>query len=125
MPLPMFTAVYRLTNPPKLQVVKLSAGQKNVPVLHLRLAASANRYDRTGDAWSTTGRLFIDAELFDRNAAELAQVLEQGTLVTVTGELITDEWLNSASQKRSKIKIKAHSIYPMIAASRQVDQATK
>lgn len=127
MALPTITAVYRLAMPPKLNVVTLANGEKNVPVLRLRLAASSARYDKYRGEWTTAARLFIDAELFDRNATDLYDALSTGSVVTVAGELVTDEWIAKTGEPRSKIKIKAHRVFAHgpVASQARADAATK
>ncbi len=116
MALPSITAVYRLAQPPKLRTLPLSLDRPNVPVLQLRCAASSSRYNRNTGRWEDTGRLFIDAELIDRNAAELYPYLSKGAAVVVAGELVTDEWRTDSGEPRSRVKIRARSVH-LIAAT--------
>lgn len=112
MTLPRITAVYRLATDPRLDSHYVPATNSHMAVLRLRLAASASRYDRDAREWQTTARLFIDAELIDHGAADLAPRLSKGTQVTVAGELVTDEWRTKTGETRSRIKIRAHRIHP-------------
>lgn len=82
MPVPNFTHVYRLVADPALQ----TRTSKNLPVLRLRLASDSNRRDPYTGVWEKTGQLFIDAELWERNAAELHTALAKGDAVVVAGD---------------------------------------
>lgn len=107
MALPTVTAVYRLTADPRLRVTT----HKNIPVLHMRLVADASRYNQNTGSWDKTAQVFIDAELMDRGARELHRALRKGSLVTVSGELVTDEWRTPQGERRSRIKIQARSVH--------------
>lgn len=117
MALPHLTAVYRLATDPRLESHYVPATNSHMAVLRLRLAASASRWDRDAGEWSTTSRLFIDAELIDHGAADLAPRLSKGDQVTVAGDLTTDEWRTKTGETRSRIKIKARRIYPHRSAA--------
>ncbi len=121
MSLPTITAVYRLAQPPKLNTVTLSPDRPNVPVLKLRLAASSSRLNQHTREWETTGRLFIDAELLDHGAAEIYRHVRTGSLVTVTGQLVTDEWTTDSGERRSRIKLRARAVHPIAATGAQAD----
>lgn len=111
MSLPHITAVYRLATDPRLESHYVPATNSHMAVLRLRLAASASRFDRDTQKWETTARLFVDAELIDNGAAALAPQLTKGSQVTVTGELVTDEWRTKTGEIRSRIKIKARRVH--------------
>lgn len=117
MSLPTITAVYRLAQPPKLNTVTLSPDRPNVPVLKLRLAASSSRLNPRTREWETTARLFIDAELLDHGAAEIYRHLRTGSLVAVTGQLVTDEWTTDSGERRSLIKLRARAVHPIATSS--------
>ncbi|QRY85745.1 single-stranded DNA-binding protein [Tsukamurella tyrosinosolvens] len=115
MSLPTITAVYRLAQPPKLRAVTLAHDRPNVPLLQLRLAASSSRLNPHTREWETTGRLFIDAELLDHGAAEVYPLLSTGSPVAVTGQLVTDEWTTESGERRSRIKLRARAVHPVVS----------
>ena len=110
--LPRVQHHFRVVSEPGLALY--NQGTKiNVPVLSLRLAANKSRYSDVTHKWEDVSALFVDAELWDRNAVALAEVITKGALVYVTGEWVTDEWKARDGSKRSKIKIRANAVYPI------------
>ncbi|MFW0787874.1 single-stranded DNA-binding protein [Gordonia sp. CPCC 206044] len=116
--LPSISHVFRLTADPK--VTELAPSDRNPNgghVLALRLAANASRWDQQSGRWVNTGSLFVDAELFGSNAPVIAAAVGKGSMVAVSGELVTDQWTGRDGSPKSRIKIKARTVHPIAAPS--------
>lgn len=124
--LPRISHVYRLATEPTLQMVKRSRNAaKEDPVLRLRLAASDSRWNNHTHEWEDVGKLFIDAELWGDAAPAIAQVLAKGNEVYVSGALVLDEWTDKDGQKRSRVKIRAQKIQPIVRVEKPARRPTE
>ena len=61
--------------------------------------------DNYGDKTS-----FVDVTCWRKLAENVAEYMEKGRQVGVSGELVQDKWENKQGEKRSKIKINARNI---------------
>lgn len=90
-----------LTRDPELR--RISTG---TAVTTLRLAISESFTRRDGGREERT--LFLDVDVWDRQAETCQQYLSKGSPVFIEGRIQMDEWEDKASgQKRSRMKIRA------------------
>ena len=112
--LPRLSHVYRLATDPKVQLVKRPGRPKEDAVLSLRLAASDSRWNDHLHQWEDVGRLFIDAEMWGDDVHNIAAHLTKGNEVYVSGALVLDEWKNRNGETRSRVKVRARYIKPVV-----------
>ena len=62
-------------------------------------------FDNYGDKTS-----FISVTCWRKLAENVAQYMEKGRQIGVSGELMQDRWENDSGEKRSKIKIQARNV---------------
>jgi len=86
----------RLTQDPKLNKTNSDTSVTNVG-----LAVNDRINKRT---------LFIELEIFGRQAEAVVDVLRKGSGVIVQGKLVLDVWESSEGEKRQKIKVNVSSI---------------
>lgn len=77
-------------------------GQSGTPVCKFRGAASRRAQDENGN-WYDKVKLFIDVKVFGKIAEHVYGSVKKGDLVTVSGQLITEEWTNQEGQNRSRL----------------------
>jgi len=93
----------RLVNDPELKYT--STG---IPVCHMTVAT--NKKVKKVDGTSSESTVFIDVSAWRRMAEICTQFLKKGREVFVSGELVQSKWVDPQGQKRSKIKITAHTV---------------
>lgn len=82
-----------------------------------RLGVAVNKRSRDGEEKTS----FFDVVCFREMAENIAESLQRGARVMVTGELSQDTWETPEGQKRSKVEILADDIGPSLRwASAQV-----
>ena len=108
--------VGNLTRDPELR----TAGSGGVKVASFGLAVNDTYRDRDGNAIERP--VFIDVDVWDRQAETAAQYLRKGRCVLVEGRLQMDTW-EKDGQKRSKLKIRASAVKFMPQAQPQGQQA--
>jgi single-strand DNA-binding protein len=81
----------RLTRDPELR--QTASGD---PVANIRLAV---------DGRSDNDTVYVDVASFGKGAEAIAQYLEKGRLVAVSGRLVLNEWTDRHDQKRSDLSV--------------------
>lgn len=71
----------------------------------LGLAVNENYKDKDGNLKETT--VFVDVEVWARQAETCAEYLHKGSPVFVEGRLKLDQWTNPQGEKRSKLRVRA------------------
>jgi single-strand DNA-binding protein len=118
MSLPALNGTARLIDNPEL---RFSAQGK--AVVKVRLAFNARRKDDSGQ-WVDGDSFFIDGKAFDQHAERIAESLEKGMEVVVSGRLKTDQWTNREGEKRSGPSLLLDAIGPSLRyATAQVTKA--
>src|SRR3954466_6391283 len=95
MTLPTLNGTARLTDNPGLRF-----SPQGKAVVRVRLAFNARRKDDSGN-WVDGDTFFIDGKAFDQHAERIAESLEKGMEVVVSGRLKTDQWTTREGEKRS------------------------
>jgi single-strand DNA-binding protein len=103
MSLPRITVAGRLADDPQLKFT-----QAGKAVCRLRIVASDRV--KVGDEWKDGDTLWISATCWERLAENVAESTKKGDLVIVTGRLLTEEWTDRESNKRSAITLKVESL---------------
>jgi single-strand DNA-binding protein len=108
MSLPTLNGTARLIDNPEL---RFSAQGK--AVVRVRLAFNARRKDDSGN-WVDGDTFFIDGKAFDQHAERIAESLEKGMEVVVSGRLKTDQWTTREGEKRSGPSLLLDAIGPSL-----------
>lgn len=64
---------------------------------------------------------FLDVEAWRKNAEISAEYLKKGSPVMVVGRLKQDDWTDKEGNKRSKIKVLAERIQPLLKVSGEAE----
>lgn len=98
MALPVVNINGTVVSPPEMRFTKAGKG-----VATLRVAT--NRYTKTDDGWEPAESCFIDCDSWGPQAELMADNLDKGDRVMITGTLRQDEWEAEDGSKRSKHKV--------------------
>lgn len=108
MSLPTLNGTARLIDAPDL---RFSA--QGTAVVKVRLAFNARRKDDNGQ-WVDGDSFFIDGKVFGQHAQNLADSLDKGMEVVVSGRLKTEKWETREGEKRSGPSLLIDSIGPAL-----------
>jgi len=103
------TLTGRLTAGPEL---RFSASGS--PVARFSVVTSRRVRDKTSGEWSDTDTSFWDVVAFGQLAENVAESLEKGTAVIVTGRAAQEEWEAKDGQKRRSIKVTVEEVAPSL-----------
>ncbi|MFB7617805.1 single-stranded DNA-binding protein [Kitasatospora sp. NPDC056181] len=109
MSLPALTGIGRVVADPELRFTP-----NGHPVAKLRLVFQARRLNPQTQQWEDGDTLWIDGTAWNALAEHIAETLQQGMEVLVTGEPRTETW-EQDGQKRSKVTLTIRSIGPSLA----------
>lgn len=102
-----------LTQDPELR--RIPSG---TAVSTLRLAVSESFQSKTGERVERT--VFLDVDVWDRQAENCAQYLAKGSPVFVEGRLQLDSWDDKETgQKRSRLKVRADRVQFLSSGTRR------
>ncbi|KQQ98000.1 hypothetical protein ASF74_14795 [Arthrobacter sp. Leaf145] len=96
MSIPTITDIAGITAQPDL---RFTPGGK--AVLSLRLAFNDSKYDEQSQKWVNSKTFYVDAQAWEQTAERLAEQLNQGDQVYVSGRLETQSW-EKDGEKKSK-----------------------
>jgi single-strand DNA-binding protein len=120
MSLPTLNGTARLIDAPEL---RFSAQGK--AVVKVRLAFNARRKDPATNEWVDGDSFFIDGKAFDKAAENIAESLDKGMEVVVSGRLKTERWETREGEKRSGPSLLIDSIGPSLRfATARVEKAS-
>jgi single-strand DNA-binding protein len=109
--LPTITGVGRLTADPELRFTQSGKAVASVP-----LAFNSRRLNKQTNEWEDGDVFFIRGTVWERLAENVAETLEKGMEVTVTGEVRTESW-EKDGQKHERPSLMIRSIGPSLAFS--------
>ncbi len=107
MALPILTGVGRLTEPPELKFT--SSGKA---VCKVRLAFNSRRKNPQTNEWEDGDVYYVDGSLWDQEAENVAESLDKGHEVLVSGRLKTRRYETQQGEKRSVSELAIDSIAP-------------
>ncbi len=87
----------------------------------LGLAINETYKNKDGEAVETT--VFVDVEVWARQAETCMEYLHKGSPVFVEGRLKLDQWTNQQNEKRSKLRVRADRVQFLGAPRRGADEA--
>lgn len=87
----------------------------------LGLAINENYKNKAGETVETT--VFVDVEVWSRQAETCAEYLYKGSPVFVEGRLKLDQWTNQQGEKRSKLRVRADRVQFLGAPRRGAETA--
>jgi len=87
----------------------------------LGLAVNENYKNKAGETVEST--VFVDVEVWARQAETCAEYLYKGSPVFVEGRLKLDQWTNQQGEKRSKLRVRAERVQFLGAPKRGADTA--
>lgn len=96
MGLPTISGTGRLTSPPELRF-----SQSGVAVCTVSLAFNSRRFDKATNEWVDGDVFYIRGTAFKELAEHIAECLDKGHEVNVSGRLKTDQWEDKNGDKRS------------------------
>lgn len=118
--LPTLTGTGRLTFDPELKV-----SQSGVPVCTLSLAFNSRKLNKQTNQWEDGDTYFVRAIAFHQLAENIAETLQRGMEVNVTGTVRTERW-EKDGVKHEMSKLVLDSIGPNLAyATAQVRKAER
>ncbi|MFF0009646.1 single-stranded DNA-binding protein [Streptomyces tibetensis] len=118
MSLPTLNGTARLIDAPE---IRFSA--QGTAVAKVRLAFNARKKDDSGN-WVDGDSFFIDGTVFGQHAQNLADTLDKGMEVVVSGRLKTERWETRDGEKRSGPSLLVDSIGPSLRyATARVEKA--
>ncbi|MFD5081887.1 single-stranded DNA-binding protein [Kitasatospora sp. NPDC058406] len=120
MSLPTMTGVGRIVADPELRFTP-----NGHAVARVRLVFQDRRLNPQTQQWEDGDTLWIDGTAWNQLAEHVAETLQQGMEVLVTGEPRTESW-DQDGQKRSKVSLTIRSIGPNLAyATAKVQKAQR
>src|SRR5690348_6113573 len=96
--LPIVTGEFRAAADPNLRFAP-----SGTAVCDVRAVASSRK--KQGDEWVDDKTCWVRLTGFKRVAENMAESIEKGDLITVTGKVSTDEWEDKEGQKRTTVNI--------------------
>lgn len=121
MSLPTLNGTARLIDAPEL---RFAAGSGKA-VVKVRLAFNARKKDPASGEWVDGDSFFIDGKAFDKAAENIAETLDKGMEVVVSGRLRTEKWETKEGEKRSAPALLIDSIGPSLrSATAKVTKAS-
>jgi len=87
----------------------------------LGLAINENYKNKAGETVEST--VFVDVEVWARQAETCAEYLYKGSPVFVEGSLKLDQWTNQQGEKRSKLAVSANRVQFLGAPKRGAETA--
>ena len=87
----------------------------------LGLAINENYKNKAGETVEST--VFVDVEVWSRQAETCAEYLSKGSPVFVEGSLKLDQWTNQQGEKRSKLRVRADRVQFLGAPRRGAETA--
>lgn len=109
MSLPQIHGTGRILDDPDLKF-----GSSGVAIGKVRIAFNSRKKQPDG-TWVDDKSCFLDATAFNQLAEHLAQSLQRGQEVNVSGRLVTESWETKEGEKRSKVALLIDSIGPNLA----------
>lgn len=100
MSLPEVTIHGRLVDSPELRFTP-----NGHAVAKFRVAASERVLDKATNEWKDGDRCFLSVEVWNKAAENVAESLERGTAVIVTGQLRQREYETKEGEKRSAFEV--------------------
>jgi len=115
------TLTGRLTRDPELKF-----SQAGKAVAKFAVVTSRRVKDRTTNEWSDADTTFWDCVAFGELATNLADSLEKGSAVIVTGHASQEDWTTKDGEKRKSMKVVAEDVAPSLRwASAKVMKADR
>jgi single-strand DNA-binding protein len=93
---------------------ELRFSAKGQPVAKFTVVTSRRVRDSQTGEWSDADTSFWDCVAFGQLAENIAESLEKGTAVIVTGRAAQEEWETKDGQKRRSIKVTAEEVAPSL-----------
>jgi single-strand DNA-binding protein len=87
----------------------------------LGLAINENYKNKAGETVEST--VFVDVEVWARQAETCAEYLYKGSPVFVEGRLKLDQWTNPQGEKRSKLRVRADRVQFLGSPKRGAEMA--
>lgn len=109
MSLPTLTGVGRLVDAPEL---RFTSGGK--AVCKVRLAFSSRRKNPQTDQWEDHEKYFVDGTVWDQEAENVAESLDKGMEVLVTGRLKQRQYTDREGANRTAYDLMVDSIAPTL-----------
>ncbi len=109
MSLPTISGTGRLLDDPDLKF-----GSSGIAICKVRIAFNSRKRQDDG-TWIDDKVCYLDGTAFKQIAENMAECLQRGTEVNVSGRLVTEQWENKEGEKRSKVVLMLDSIGPNLA----------
>ena len=111
MSIPTISEIAGIITPPELRWTPSGKA-----VLSVRLAFNDSKYDEAKRDWVNTKTFYVDAQAWEQTAERLADQLQQGDQVYVTGRLETHSWEDRDGGKRSKPVLNLYAVRKLAKA---------
>ena len=108
MSLPTISGTARLTDDPELRYTA-----SGMAICKVRLAFNSRKKDASGE-WVDADVCFLDGTVFKQEAENVAESLQRGLEVAVSGRLKTNQYETKEGEKRSRIELMVDAIGPTL-----------
>lgn len=98
--LPEITIVGTAVREPELRYT-----QTGTAVANVTLAANDRRFDKNTGQWADNGATFLRCTCWREMAENIAESLQQGARVIVTGQLRQREWTDNEGNQRTSFEV--------------------
>lgn len=117
----VITIVGNLTGDPELRFTPSGAA-----VANFRVASTPRVFDRQSNEWKDGDTLFMQCSVWRQAAENVAESLQRGTRVVVTGRLKSRSYETKEGEKRTVVELDVDEIGPSLrSATAKVTRATR
>lgn len=109
MTLPYITGEFRLGADPELRFTP--SGQA---VANVRLGANGRKFNKATNEWEDAGECWVGGAVWGDMAENVAETLEVGMLVAVTGRLETRKYETREGEQRLAVEVRIDTIAPSL-----------
>lgn len=109
MTLPTVSGEFRLGADPELRFTP--SGQA---VANVRLGANGRKFNKQTNEWEDAGECWLNGAIWGQEAENVAESLERGMLVMVTGRLETRKYQTREGEDRLSVDVTIFSIAPSL-----------
>lgn len=113
------TNVTIVGNVARIELKYLASGAS---ICDLGIAVNERQKNKHTGEWEDAPASFYDCTVFGQLAENVAESVEKGNRVIVTGKLKQDQWETDDGQKRSKVKVLVDAIGPELRFATAVIQ---
>lgn len=117
----LITVVGNCVDDPELRFTASGAA-----VANFRIASTPRTFDKTTQEWKDGDTLWLSCSVWRQQAGNVAESLQRGMRVVVTGRLKTRQYETREGEKRTSVEIDVEEVGPSLKnATAKVQKATR